>query len=91
MADGAVDDDVDVVAVVLDQQRVGCGGQSLVAHELAGVFQAGGQAIVQGHGQLAVDHAVALGIGVRARLASGAAWSRKLRANSMTLAPRNGL
>ena len=67
LADGgaAVDLDIKMQAVVLQQHRRRCSGVALVAGELGGVLQARGAAILQGHHQLTGFHAVAGGVLVR--------------------------
>ena len=63
-----VDLQVQVQAVVLEQQRRRRGGIALVAHELLGLLQRGGLAATQRDHDLAVDHGIAGGVDVRAFL-----------------------
>ena len=70
---GAVDDDVQVQAVVLQQDRGGRFFLALEADELLGVLQAGVAAVCQLDGQLAGFHAVTHGVQVRAFAQGGGA------------------
>ena len=63
---GAVDENVNVQAVVHQQHAGGGGRIALVADKLGGILQTSGAAVLQRHHQLAAFHAVAAGIPVRA-------------------------
>ena len=86
----AVDDQVEVDAVVPEQHRLRRGGIALVAGELGGVLQAADAAVLQAHLQRAIHHGVAGRVMVRAG-GQRRGLVQKSRAKAITLAPRTGL